>query len=361
MRRIYGFGMIMFLFISACSPGGATSTPMGPDPTITPLPSMTAIPTLIPTATIAPPDGLPETGFTNVYGRVLWKSEPVEAITISLIVSVPGEPIYFEDAETDSNGRFVFTKVPASDIGQLMIFSQHLKAIFGEEWSNVVDAVPAFFSVPENTNFNFGEYYLVTKNLTLLHPIDGVELSESVGSLEWEPYPDAAFYHITLNQQRGSYTNLEMDTEATQLALLPLLDCQYTWVVVAYDFMGNPLAKSRDEDGSFTIKNDMLPRCNLEIISPLYMEEITSGVFQIEWELHPLAVRYEINIIKHFGYVGADTEWYRGSVIVEADGSISEPSPAIPKFETDSYHLIISAYTADDGFIASGASPFFVP
>ena len=81
----------------------------------------------------------------------------------------------------------------------------------------------------------------------------------------------------------------------------------------------------------------------------------------MEWELHPLAARYDIQIIKHFGYISADIGWYQGSVMVNEDGSLSAPDPSIPKFEADAYHLIIQAYTADGGFIASGARSFFIP
>ena len=361
MKRFYLMGIILVFLASACSQGGAANRAETPMATGTPSPPPTGTPTLTPTATIAPPDTLPEAGYSNVYGRVLLKGEPVKFVSVSLIVPRPGEPIYHEEAETDSSGRFLFTQVPASEYGQLMIFEEDLKTTFGEERAEVIDAIPVDFPVPADTNYNFGEYYIIESNLTLLHPVDRVELDASAGMLEWEAYPGAMYYHVNLNQWIGTYTDLEAETQETQLELLPLMDCQYTWSVAAYDAEGNPLANSSDAAGMFTIKNDMLPSCKLRIISPEHMEDVTGRSFKMEWELHPLATRYDIQIMKHFGYIDADIEWYRGRVMVNEDGSLSAPDPSIPRFEADAYHLIIKAYTADGGFVASGARSFFIP
>ena len=164
MKRFYLMGMMLALCASGCATGGASAPAETPSQTQTPPPTLAVTPTLVPSATIAPPDTLPEAGYSNVYGRVLLKGEPVKFVSVSLMVSRPGEPIYFEDAETDSSGQFLFTQVPASDYGQLLIFEDDLKTTFGEKRAEAIDAIPVNFTVPAGENYHFGEYYIIESN-----------------------------------------------------------------------------------------------------------------------------------------------------------------------------------------------------
>jgi hypothetical protein len=134
------------------------------------------------------------------------------------------------------------------------------------------------------------------------------------------------------------------------------MDCRYGWDVTAYDADGILLARP-GSTGIFEVRNDMLPWCQIRLTSPGYREEISSGSFKLEWELHPLAVRYRIGITKNVFEIG----WYIGDVAVREDGSLSSPSPALPYFGSGWYKWGVSAYTEDGGYIAYGESTFRVP
>jgi hypothetical protein len=120
-------------------------------------------------------------------------------------------------------------------------------------------------------------------------------------------------------------------------------------------------------DGLFTIRNDMLPWCRIRLLSPEYKAHLSGGSFKLEWELHPLAVRYTVSIRKDSGsfFEGtykAEFGWYSGTVEVREDGSLASPSPALPYFGNGVYYWWVYAYAGDGGQLAaSSRGQFSVP
>jgi hypothetical protein len=183
---------------------------------------------------------------------------------------------------------------------------------------------------------------------------------------------------VELKQLYGNYTDLEMDTDETHLDLeLPLLECTYGWDVTAYNAAGIPLARSDsayvdDEDkffqkydGIFTIKNDLLPWCHLQLFSPVNGAKITSGRIEFLWDHHPLAARYGVSITRRYndtlkGIHIFDPGFFYGNFTVREDGSLAGPS--LPYFVQGTYYWTVRAYTEDGSFIAASAEyEFWVP
>jgi hypothetical protein len=377
MKKYQVFPILVILLSSqACSPSGIFATPTPtPTPTQTFTPSPTFTPTMTGTPTIQPP-GTPEPGYSNVYGRVLWHGEPVVGIGVYLSDFMDGSESHYQElVETDDDGRFVFTRVPPGDDYKIGPRSGNLLELQKEqEGFELAKVHDVSFSVPAGTNFNFGEYYL-SYTLVQLEPAYKNVLSEMPTSLSWEAYPEATYYHVQMKQKYGTYTNMVADTTETRLDLeLPLLDCVYYWTVVAYNAYGKPIAES--DEGIFTIRNDMLPSCLLQLISPGDREIVSDGSSQLDWELHPLADSYTITISKATGSMIWDLskqtveiidyrfedDWYVGTVIVNEDGSLDNPSPPLPFFGKGRYYWEVKAFTADGCFIASApSSSFTVP
>lgn len=284
--------IITSLALLACSLFTApnpTSTPVQPSDTplpiptstFTPTPSATPTPTNTPLPTIIPPDP-PAEGTSNVYGRVLFRGKPVGIIDMWLNNYDDKNRIehYSEYYTTRNSGAFYFTGVPAGD------YTLEARIPDDSQLNGVAGEYQYTFSVLENTNFNFGDYRLIETDLILQSPRHGSVLSDTPESLQWQPYPGAAYYRVLLLQTYGSYTNIEVRTEETQLILTqPLMSCEYIWAVTAFDASGALLASSTgdssisntklkfsennnfagatEETQRFTIKNDMLPWCHI--------------------------------------------------------------------------------------------------
>ena len=348
----------------------ATST-QSPTPTLTFTPSPTSALTPTPLPTIVPPSP-PSGNNSNVYGRVLWHGQPVPFFQMYLWYTPPPDPGYWERVVTDQDGRFVFTNVPPAD-GYTLTVSYYDRS----QYAGLAGWVDINLSVPPNANVNAGEFYLIETDLVLLDPPRASVFSDTPASLSWQAYPGAAYYHLELKQEYADYTDMEVDTSETTVGLeLPLMDCTYGWDVIAYDEHGIPLARSNSAyedtywvfdqkfDGIFTIENDLLPWCHLQLLYPANLSQVTSGSFRLEWEIHPLAVRYHLSIDRSTGdFLGGTyryyPQWFEADYEIQADGTLVGPS--LPYFSSGWYDWDVSAYAADGGFVATGSSAFRVP
>ena len=341
-----------------------TQTPT-PTQTFTPTPTSTITPTPLPS--IVPP-GPPAGNTSNVYGRVLWRGEPLPDFSMSLnVISTIDDVTYYGDyVETDTRGRFVFRNVPA---GEFTLGAGTFDRSERDRLAGIASAIDVTLTVPAAVNLNIGEFYLVETDLTLSSPRRDSTLGDTPDALVWQAYPGAAYYHVALKQLYGSYTDLEVDTSETQIELaLPLLACTYGWDVTAYNESGIPLARSDSAyadsswnfyqryDGIFSIENDLLPWCQLRLLSPADGETISTGTIRLEWELHPLAVRYHVAIDRYrmnsnnLAASDIDYFWFEGDFELQSDGSLVGPS--LPFFNSGTYYWRVSAYTADGGLIA---------
>lgn len=361
--------LALVLLFSACGTGQSNSS----IPTSSPTPTKYCTATPVPTATIVPPNP-PAAGYSNVYGRLLWHGEPVVGLRVYLTDFIEGAETYFNaESETDGDGRFVFTQVPPGDgyrIGSSFNAMGELNK--REGLGGFAIAYPARLAIPADTNLNFGEYYLIEANLTLLDPANESEMVMLPMALQWEAYPGAAYYHVVLSQESGSFTNLETETTETYLELLPLLSCRYDWNVVAYNADGKPLARS--ERNNFTIQNNMLISCNLAMIYPRMLEHLRGGRILLLWEENPLAASYSIKIKKIFcekiynqktkrwesGECSEDSEWYVGTRVMNDDGNFGDFNPPLQSFDQGTYAWDVEAFTAEGDFIASGHHLFHV-
>jgi len=379
--------LLIILFLNACGPSKekieatasqvaaamfATQTALAPTatatntltPTASPTPTPTPTPTLLPT--IAPPPA-PSAGNANIYGRVLWQGKPCAGVVLTLS-GLPNDISGFmlEIVTSDENGLFLFANIPPPKSDYTFgMWTEKTDFLAGKANAPDIDV-----SVEPNENYNIGEYYLLSTDLVLLSPERGSTISDSNPSLIWEPYPGASYYHLELEQLLGNYTNMELDIEETQIDIdLPLMACTYGWDITAYSETGIPLAKTDAEfvddplafyerfDGLFTIENDALPSCFINLIYPpdyatLSVAEGNAGFL---WEAHPLATSYRI-----FGNRTHDASGnisIRRNVIFETieimeDGSFTTTD--LPQLARGQYNWRVIAYF--DGAIIAGSS-----
>jgi len=268
---LVGLTIAMAFGQSAC----AASTPVPPIPTVivnTPTPEFTSTPkatftaTATPTATVTftpavTATQLPEItpaadGTGNVVGLVLWDSQPVTQSTVRLCetwysYSGCGGTKYI--AQTDENGYFVF--------------------------SNVVPGQYQVVTTVENTNIillyvnkqqSNQQQVIAGKNLVLdpwntwkldLHPVfpkNGQTVSDVPPTFKWDPYPDAAYYKISVGKENNDSTtdwileNERVDgTEFTPKD--SLMNCTYDWDVQAFNIQGTIISEFAPPTFSGTI------------------------------------------------------------------------------------------------------------
>jgi hypothetical protein len=348
--------------------------PPTPTSTFTLTPSATPTPTNTPLPTLIPPDS-PAEGTSNVYGRVLFRGKPAAAIRMNLNnLGVENRiELYYESIATGNMGEFYFTSVPAGD------YTLEARIPDDSRLNGVAGEYQYTFSVPENTNFNYGDYRLLETDLTLLSPQHESVLGDTPESLQWQPYTGAAYYRVLLLQTYGSYTDLEVRTEETQLILTqPLMSCEYIWAVTAFDSSGAPLASSTGDSSisntelvfsksnnfasankeiqRFTIENDMLPWCHIATNI-----KIESNRVAFDWELHPLADRYRLYVERSSGNLFSGT--YRFEVFydeyIDIDQDGAPKTSSVPTFRLGYYYTWrIYAVASDGGILAAGNKSF---
>lgn len=374
---------IVFLLVLVIMTGMACSTAeIFSKPTSTSVPSQTFTPrpTFTPSATGTPtiqPPGMPQGGYSNVYGRVLWRGEPVADFEMNLIGN-DTTLIY----KTDSEGRFIWERVKGGEY-----------TLRGVIWDSELKGVAAVWvdhiTVPDHENYNYGEYWLLEPDLVLLEPAFGSETDEIQPSFRWEAYSGAAYYMLQLESFYGEYSNMQTKVEGFEYTVQkPLLACFYRWDVIAYDETGRPLARSNASylggqtynqyyDGGFDVNNDELGSCVINLISPADSAAITSSqVFK--WETQPLVVRYNLNIEKIVceGYIHgwgacdpsrmrtATQNFFSGDFIFQEDGTLTGPSlPSLQYFPAVAYYRWnITGYDQDGLRIAvSETRSFTIP
>jgi formylglycine-generating enzyme required for sulfatase activity len=323
----------------------------------------TPIPTALPLPTLTPPP-TPNPGYANVYGRVLWRGQPVEDFPMRLSGwSSDRTDWYWENVSTDKDGCFLFTDVPPGNEFELegLIARSNFPP-------GTAGAVSQVVSVVADMNLLSGEYNLVATDLVLLSPVGDPTISDSQPSLSWEPYSGASYYHLELKQFYGSYTDLELDVAEPHVDLtLPLMECRYGWDVTAHAENGMPLARSdfaywddtddffQKYDGIFTIKNDALPWCEIILITPADRAEFRAGsAYVMSWERHPLAARYTLAInMLH----DADGKYILpGQQLIFAESFVDQQEvsgPSLPYLGKGHYEWNVSAYMENGEQIAN--------
>jgi hypothetical protein len=281
--------------------------------------------------------------------------------------------VYSSYTTTDGDGRFVFTQVPPGDD-----FTLSVQYFDPDDLPPGASAVAETISVPADTNFEYGDFYLVEDDLIVLLPERESVFTEVPTLLSWEPYPGAAYYHLEFYSYRGTYNDFELDTTEThiQLELALPLQCIYGWDVTAYSSSGIPLANSDQAftdmstdfyqmyDGIFQIENDEFHSCTLEVSSPSFGEKITSGRVEFRWEKHPLAVTYRLSIARNYWEPGTliyhfVPDFFTGDFSIREDGSTVGPS--LPAFGKGWYSWVLRAFAEDGGYIADAVGDFSIP
>ena len=342
---------------------------------ITPTPTPTLTPTATSLPTIAPPFD-PNPGTANVYGRVLWLGQPIKGVDMILsgwVTDGNDKSLEVWHTNTDGEGVFLFADIPEGDGYSYRADIKGSDYDF-PEGKVAMDIMDIGVISSADKNINVGYYHLFANDLVLLSPVRDSTLTKPLPSLSWEQYPGASYYYLRLIQSAGNYTNLDFKTTETQVNLeSPLMQCKYGWSVTAYNDSGIPLARSDvgavfDENmaGIFTIQNDSLYSCYINVIHPSDGAQLSSGRnVEFTWELHPLATEYRFQLYrdKKVNFRGTWIEGLDMVSVIDERLDIQEEgiyTYTVPSLQKGSYQWSVFAYTEGGKQVARTPGDYWV-
>jgi len=209
----------------------------------------------------APVEGVekvkPAPGTGNVQGKVLYNNAPVANIdvklceTFSRFLSGCGGKIY--TAKTDKDGDFVITNVPPKEYEGLTVrvfdTDSYVFATTG------IGIAQAKYKVEADKTLFVEPTHIFKGDLKVLNPKAGSTVSAQDLELKWEPYPDAAYYKLTLypddHQITPPYIKERVDSASFKVNKT-LEKGTYRYQVEAYNSSDKKLSETSD-DIRFTI------------------------------------------------------------------------------------------------------------
>ncbi len=209
----------------------------------------------------APVEGVekvkPAPGTGNVQGKVLYNNAPVEGInvrlceTFSRFLSGCGGKIY--TAKTDKDGDFVITNVPPKEYEGLTVqvfdTDSYVFATTG------IGISQAKYNVEADKTLFVKPTHLFKGDLQVTNPKSGSTVSGENLELQWQAYPDAAYYKFSLSPDAHlvtpPYINERVDGASFKVNK-PLEKGTYRFKVEAFNKSDRKLSETPD-DIKFTI------------------------------------------------------------------------------------------------------------
>ena len=200
----------------------------------------------------------PAPGTGNVQGKVLYNNAPVENIdvrlceTFSRFLSGCGGKIY--TAKTDKDGDFVITNVPPKEYEGLTVrvfdTDSYVFATTG-----IAGISSAKYNVEADKTLFVRPTHLFKGDLQVLNPKAGSTVSGQNLELQWQAYPDAAYYKFSLSPNdhlvTPPYINERVDGASFKVNK-PLEKGTYRFKVEAFNKSDRKLSETPD-DINFTI------------------------------------------------------------------------------------------------------------
>ena len=200
----------------------------------------------------------PAAGTGNVQGKVLYNGGPVENIevklceTFSRFLSGCGGKIY--TAKTDKDGDFVITNVEPREYQGLPVRVFDTDSyVFATTGIAGISATK--YNVVADKTLFVAPTHLFKGDLKVVNPKPGSTVSAEGLELQWDAYPDAAYYKFTLypdnHQITPPYMNQRVDAASFKVNK-PLEKGTYRYKVEAFNSSDRKLSETSD-DITFTI------------------------------------------------------------------------------------------------------------
>jgi hypothetical protein len=271
-------------------PGAATGTPR-PAPTATPRPAATASATAVPAPTSSLPQVTPAAGKANVDGSVVWNGAGAANQEVKLCEDfqlIGGCKGREYSTRTNAAGAYRFTGVEPGE------YAVAIRPFGADSMIYITSGIITArkFTAEANKTLEIRPQSIYKLDLALGEPRQAAAISAGPPVLNWTPYASADYYEVYLTPARGDTVLNNTQTRDTSLPAPSLLTCEYRWRVSAYNAAKSKIAESVEQ--KFSVTGQAGP-CVISLLGPPNRASNLAGAnVRLEWEFHPLAVRYEI-------------------------------------------------------------------
>lgn len=238
----------------------------------------------------------PAAGRGALSGRVVWNDEPVAGAAVRICTDAStfsgceGETF---DTTTGEDGAYLFTDVTPGEYTILVKESGAEDYVFATTLSMDGETV----TIAADEGLAVGDFPLVRFDLVLTGPADDARVQDAQPVLTWEPYPGAASYEVALMPDAGAsvFTSQEV-SEPTITPPAPLLTCEYSWWVEAFNEAGVQIGESPDH---FAFNVDGQPAsCHVDVLAPADNSVVPASGVTLKWKAHSLADHYTLHMWK---------------------------------------------------------------
>lgn len=260
-----------------------------PAPTATPRP--VATPTAVPAPTSSLPRVTPAAGKGNVDGSVVWNGAGAADQEVKLCEDfqlIGGCKGREYSTRTNAAGAYRFAGVEPGE------YALAIRPFGADSMIYITSgAITARkFAVEANKTLDIRPQNVYKLDLALGEPRQAAAVTAGAPALSWTAYPSADYYEVYLTPARGDTVLNNAQTRDTSLAAIGLLNCEYRWRVSAFNAAKAKIAESAEQ--KFNVTGQAGP-CVIPLLGPPNRAPNVAGAnVRLEWESHPLAVRYEI-------------------------------------------------------------------
>jgi hypothetical protein len=182
----------------------------------------------------------PASGSGTAEGIILWNGQPLADVTVSLCTDwafVGGCKTREYTAVSDSDGQYTIEGIPAGKY-------KFITTLFGEKGGTWW--IGKSVNVTEGQTVNVEEVNVSKSDLKLTAPGNGTTVTTNTPTLEWEPYPDAAYYEVMVlrSQPLEAVGSDEKVSDASYVFKEPLAPAEYIWDIQAFNAAGVQIAES---------------------------------------------------------------------------------------------------------------------
>jgi len=200
----------------------------------------------------------PAPGTGNVQGKVLYNNAPAENIevklceTFSRFMSGCGGKTY--TAKTDKEGDFVIANVEPKEYEGLTVRIFDTDSVIFAT-TGIAGISSAKYNVVADKTLFVKPTHLFKADLKTVNPKAGSTVSGQDLELQWDAYPDAAYYKFSLNPNNhmvtAPYVNEKVEGTSFKVSK-PLEKGDYRWKIEAYNGADKKLSENGDGT-NFTI------------------------------------------------------------------------------------------------------------
>jgi hypothetical protein len=208
----------------------------------------------------------PAAGKGNVQGKVVFNDQPVEGIEVRICenfstimgIKCDGKT---KTTKTDADGIYVLADLDPNVYGGLTakVFKSNYYVYPREGIMS-----PQKFTVEADKTVFARDINLFKDDLKIINPKAGSKVEAQGLEIKWEPYPDAAYYKISISPDAGGFAppvNAERVDDPVYSVTEPLTNGKYRLRVESYNSNNRKLAETTG-DIKFTVTGGAEPTPN---------------------------------------------------------------------------------------------------